>query len=231
MSFLDSIFKTGQQAAPAVPAPQPQAPVQEQQPIQEPATPDPFETLWQPNEDTSTQQALNFNLDPEKLATIAGKIDYASAITPEIQQRLAMGGDDAVKATLEALNVVGRQTYQQNAMATSKLIEAAVASTKASMADEVKKQIRLMGLSDGITESNPALSNPAFAPIVSAAKQQIVAKFPNASQQELNKMLNQYLTKAGEAFNPELVKKANAPAGTFGNPNAEPDTDWLAFLQ
>lgn len=238
MSFLDNIFKTAP-ATPAAPAPQP-APAADPTATntmpndpatnQAPAPKDEFESLWQ-TDNNSTSQGLNFNLDPEQLSQIAGKIDYSQAITPEIRQRLALGGEEAVAATLEALNLVSRQNYQQNAIATTKLIEAAVKSTEASMDTRIQKQIRLMGLSDGVTASNPALSNPAFSPIVEAAKQQIVAKFPNATQQELNKMLGQYLSKAGEAFNPDLVKKANTPVGPLGANSADQDVDWLAFLQ
>jgi len=231
MAFLDSIFRTNpaNNAAPAsaanpepAPAPAPAPAVEE---------PDPFETLWQTDPNSSGQQGLNFNLDPNQLAEIAGKIDYTQAITPEIRQRLAMGGEDAVAATLEALNATSRLAYQQNAMATTKLIEAAVKSTESSMDERIAKTIKSMGLAENVQASNPMLTNPAFAPIVKAAQQQIIAKFPNASQQELNKYLNQYLAKAGEAFNPDLVKKANAPAG-FSNQiaNAQPETDWSAWL-
>lgn len=232
MSFLDSIFKTGSNSPTMQqPAPAPQSPAPAPELPAEPATPDPFESLWQADDKQGTAPGLNFNLDPEQLAQIAGKIDYSTAITPEIRQRIAQGGEDAMAATLEAMNLVGRQGYQQNAIATTKLIEAAVKDTKATMGEEIKKQIRLMGLSDSVAESNPALSNPAFAPIVAAAKQQIITKFPNATQAEQLKMLNQYLNKAGEAFNPDLVKKANAPRDQFGNSHEETNVDWLAFLQ
>lgn len=231
MSFLDKIFPSAsQQQAPAAPATVQQPAASE--PVPAPAvTPDPFETLWQ-NDDAGGQQGgINFNLDPAQLAEIAGKIDYSQAVTPEIRQRLAMGGDDAVSATMEALNAVNRMSYQQNAVATTKLIEAAVKSTEASMDAKIAKTIKSMGLAENVSASNPMLSNPAFAPIVKAAQQQIITKFPNASQAELNTMLNQYLAKAGEAFNPELTKRANAPAG-YSNTiaNTQQEQDWGAWL-
>lgn len=232
MSFLDKIFPSASQQQQQAPAP---APVQ-QPAVPEPAPaptvePDPFETLWQNDANADTQGGINFNLDPAQLAEIAGKIDYSQAVTPEIRQRLAMGGEDAVAATMEALNAVNRMSYQQNAVATTKLIEAAVKSTESSMDAKIAKTIKSMGLAENVAASNPMLSNPAFKPIVDAAKQQIITKFPNASQQELNKMLNQYLARAGEAFNPELAKRANAPAGYSDTiANAQQEQDWAAWL-
>lgn len=233
MSILDKIFPSAskqeagqqQQQQPAA------ATVTTNQVPESVETPDPFETLWQNDEKEQKPQGLNFNLDPNQLAEIAGKIDYSQAITPEIRQRLSMGGEDAVAATMEALNLVSRMNYQQNAMATTKLIEAAVKTTEASMESKIQKVIKSMGLEENITSSNPALQSPAFAPIVKAAKEQIIAKYPNASQQELNRMLNQYLAKAGEAFNPELTKKANAPAG-YSNTieTMQQEQDWSAWL-
>jgi hypothetical protein len=232
MSFLDKIFpsSTQQQAAPQ-PAPAAAAPVENPTPAAPAAQPDPFETLWQNDDKQGSQGGINFNLDPAQLAEIAGKIDYSQAVTPEIRQRLAMGGEDAVAATMEALNAVNRMSYQQNAVATTKLIEAAVKSTEASMDEKIQRTIKSMGLAENVTATNPALSNPAFAPIVKAAQQQIIAKFPNASQADLNKMLNQYLEKAGEAFNPGMMKKANAPAG-YSNTiaNTQQEQDWAAWL-
>jgi len=232
MSFLDKIFPSAsqQQAAPQ-PAPTAPAPVENPAPATPAAQPDPFETLWQNDDKQGSQQGINFNLDPAQLAEIAGKIDYSQAVTPEIRQRLAMGGEDAVAATMEALNAVNRMSYQQNAVATTKLIEAAVKSTEASMDEKIQRTIKSMGLAENVTATNPALSNPAFAPIVKAAQQQIIAKFPNASQADLNKMLNQYLEKAGEAFNPGMMKKANAPAG-YSNTiaNTQQEQDWAAWL-
>ena len=233
MSFLSNIFKTdSEKAAEPQPAPAAPTPVQETQPDPAPApAPDPFDTLWTPDDSANKGQGLNFNIDPAQLAEIAGKIDYTQAITPEIRQRLAMGGEDAVAATMEALNVVNRLGYQQNAIATTKLIEAAVKNTEAAMDEKIQRTIKSMGLAENVTASNPALSNPAFAPVVKAAQQQIIAKFPNATQAELNQYLNRYLTDMGAAFNPDLVKKASAPA-SFSNTvsNSQPEQDWSAWL-
>jgi hypothetical protein len=232
MSIFD-VFKPAAPAAPAatvatvattVPV------VPEIPPATPPATADPFETLWtQDPKDATTGQQLNFNLDPAALAEIAGKLDYTQAITPELKQRLANGGEDAVQANLEVLNLVSRLGYQQNAVATTKLIEAAVRNTEASMDARIATVIKSMGLGENLSASNPALSNPKFAPIVEAAKKQIIAKNPNATQAELNKLLSTYLDQAGEAFAPGLAARANAPRNTVGNFN-QPETDWFEQL-
>lgn len=233
-SSISNIFKTspapveGQPAPAPVPQPQPQVPVAPA--AVNPAPADPFADLWNtdPNANTGQTPALNFNLDPAKLAEIAGKIDYASMVSPELRARIAAGGEDAVAATMESLNIVNRATYQQNALATTKLIEAAVKNTEATIEQKIKSQFKLLGLEDQVA-SNPALKNPAFAPLVDAAKQQLVVKYPNATPAELNQMLNRYLNSAATAFAPEMAAKASRPV-TPQTVNPVDDFDWSGYL-
>lgn len=233
MSIFD-LFKTQQPAQQPVPVAQGQQPTADN-----PATTDPnpaasskqeFDDFWNNPEPVENPNQLNFDITPQQLAEIAGKIDYTQIISPEIRQRIAAGGEDAMAATLEAMNLLGRQTYQHNALATTKLIQKAVQATESNLDQRIAKQVKLLGLSEGVTESNPNLENPAFKPIVDLAKTQILAKYPNASKSELNTMLNRYLNKMGEAFNPELSKKANANSAGLQLQDQSKETNWIDYL-
>lgn len=236
MSFLDRLFpKAEDQAAintPINPAPAPAAAVApEPKPI---PTPDPLDTLWAAPENTDPNKVapLNFDIDASKLAEIAGKIDYSQAITPEIRQRIAAGGEDGVAATMEAINAANRLSFQQSAMATSKLIEAAITNTAATMDDKINAKIKLLGLNDALQQNNPAINNPRYAPIVAALKEQIITKYPNATQSEIAKMTTTYLERMAEDMNPALVKKANTntQVGLGNLASLQPETDWLDWL-
>ena len=77
MSILDKIFPSAsKQEAGQQQQQQPAATTVTTNQVPEPVeTPDPFETLWQNDEKEQKPQGLNFNLDPNQLAEIAGKID------------------------------------------------------------------------------------------------------------------------------------------------------------
>lgn len=244
MGLLDTIFGNNnsaapqpmqpapQQAAPQQPSPQPQqATATSQDPTpNQPA--DPFADMWKITDEQKAATApLDFNLDSNKLAEIAGNIDYTQSITPELRQRIAMGGDDAVAATLEAMNIMSRQNYQQNAVATTKLIEAAVAAQTDKLTAQIDQRLKLSGLNEALA-SNPALSSPKYAPVVDAVKHAIVLKYPNATQAEINKMTTNYLQDLGSDMNPELAKRANAKSnnGAINLNNLQPETDWYEYL-
>lgn len=243
MGLLDTIFGNGQSAASpaASPAAQPQqapaqaAPLAPAQPAADPTAnqpQDPFADMWKiTDEQRAATAPLDFNIDSAKLAEIAGNIDYTSSVTPELRQRIAMGGDDAVAATLEAMNVMSRQNYQQNAIATTKLIEAAVAAQTDKLTAKIDQRLKLSGLNEALA-SNPALSSPKYAPVVDAVKNAIVLKYPNATQAEINKMTTNYLQDLGSDMNPELAKRANAKStnGTINLNNLQPETDWYEYL-
>lgn len=186
--------------------------------------------FWNNPTPVENPNQLNFDITPQQLAEIAGKIDYTQIISPEIRQRIAAGGEDAMAATLEAMNLLGRQTYQHNALATTKLIQKAVQASEANLDQRIAKQFKLLGLSEGVIESNPMLENPSFKPVVDLVKNQILIKYPNASKAELNTMLNRRLAQMGEAFNPELSKKANANSAGLQLQDQSKETNWIDYL-
>ena len=101
-------------------------------PATAPATPpaplDDFKNLWQndPNA-TVTQPGINFNITPEQLTAISGQLDYSAMLTPELQQRIAAGGEDAIKANTELMQSIARANFEHNTLASTKLVEAALA--------------------------------------------------------------------------------------------------------
>jgi hypothetical protein len=232
MSFLSKIFPTQSEVQAQQQAQVPVAQAPEPAPVQQPTQQqDPLDTLWDttPNSNAASN-ALDFNIDPVKLAEIAGKLDYSQVITPELRQQLAAGGDDAVAATVDIINQVQRLGYQQNAMATTKLIEAAVRSTEASLDDRISKRLKLAGLDESLSESHPALSDPKFAPVVGAIKQQIVTKFPNASKADIQKMTVSYLENMSASLNPGMAERANS--NNSNKPNfTQPEQDWFSWAE
>ncbi len=80
--------------------------------------------------------------------------------------------------------------------------------------------LRQQGAANHLKETNPIFNNPAVAPVVQATQQQLLQKFPNATQAEITKMTQDYILAMGQAFAP-------APAAS---PEAETEMDWEKFL-
>jgi hypothetical protein len=206
-------------------APQVQAPA-----VEAPAAPvDPFATLWENTPDTNTPAGLNFNIQPEQLSEIASKMDFASLIPNDIQQRIIAGGEDALKATLEAQNITSRAVFQQSAMATTKLVEAASKNAEDRITASLESKFKLMGLKDHLQTTNPALQDPSLRPIVDNVQQQIVKKFPQASSREIQEMTDRYFNDIAGKLAPGMKQASNVPVQQVGAHTAK-ETDWAAYL-
>jgi hypothetical protein len=239
MSFLDKLFPTSNTAAPITNQP----PAQLTQPAQapttlpaaEPTTPaqplDPYKDLWQNDPNAAPAPApMDFSVSPEALATMAGKLDFAALVPQTIHDRIAAGGSDAGAAANEMQNIIARAVFQHNALATTKLVEAATIKAQEGFESLIDKKLKLAGLAETTATSHPALSNPAVAPVVDVIQQRIIQKYPQASSSEIKEKLNEYLNLMGTAFNPTMASKANTPVQTLASNSTQKETDWAAYL-
>jgi hypothetical protein len=201
-------------------------------PVEPPVTPapiDPFANLWENTPDTNTPAGLNFNIQPEQLGEIANKMDFSSLIPADIQQRISAGGEDALKAMLEAQNITSRAVFQQSAMATTKLVEAASKNAEERMSAAIEQKFKLLGLKDHLQTTNPALQDPSLKPIVDSVQQQIVKKFPQASSREIQDMRDRYFNEIAGKLAPGMKQASNVSAPAPGAHTAK-ETDWAAYL-
>lgn len=231
MSFLD-IFKPAAPAPVAAPAvPDPAAPNAEVIPATAPATPvveptplDAFSGLWDtdPKSGVPTDQSLFGSLDPQKVFEAAKNANFAGSITPETLQAIAAGGDGAIAALQAAINSSTQAVFAQSTLATTKLIQQAIDKTNAANLANLPGLVKQHSAADSLQSENPALSNPAAAPIVSALQAQLAIKHPTATASQLKTMATDYLSNFAE------VVKPTKPAA-----KAEPapgEIDWSTFL-
>ena len=199
---------------------------------------DPLATLWQNDPMKQASNApLQFNLDPAQLAELAGKLDYTQVVTPELRAKIEAGGPEATTAMLAAMNSMSQVAYQQNAQATTKLIQAAVDASNTKMLQAVDKRLGQNTLNGFIQEFNPALQDPKFAPLVNATRDQILLQFPNATPAQLTEMVSNYFNDLGIAANPQLAamhkQQQTQQPGMVNQHTAQPDQgiDWLQYAQ
>lgn len=241
MSFTQSIMSifsggasnNNQQA----PQPQPTTEAQNQTPpaqSQEPTNPAPqdpvaaldnFKDLWNPPKEGEGPETFDpsklFQVDPEKIQQGVSQLNFTSAVTPELLARIQAGGDDAIKANLEIMNKVGQQAFMQSMLASSKLVEAALTKANSHLDSRIEQRTKQLQVSSSLRESNPALTHPAAAPLVSALEQQFAVKYPQATPAEITQLANEYLANFAQLAS----GKKEAPANSSNQ-----EMDWEKFL-
>lgn len=207
-----------------------------------PANPlDPFAKLWDaPTEEELKRQNANSgvdfeNVDANKMMEAAKKVDFTQILTPEMQQAIAKGGEEGMKAVIQAMNMTNQLTYGQSALAASKMIGAAVKQAKTEVASQIPDLVKAAVVSSNLAKANPVFQNPAVAPIVEGLKSQLLTKFPNATDAQLTEMAQNYFIGVSQSFG---VIPPNKNSGNDGsdkknkkqNMTGKPDDDWENFF-
>ncbi len=161
-------------------------------------------------------------VDPAKLMEAAKQVDFTKSLSPEVLQKIAGGGEEAVKAMMTSLNNVAQTVFANSAMATTKIVEQALGRQAEQYNKNLPTQIRKLSANENLLTENPLLANPAVQPLVGALQEQLIRKNPNASATEIQQQVNAYFTALGTAFGP----KPKVDPKT-----ASKDVDWSAFFE
>jgi hypothetical protein len=187
---------------------------------------DEFAKLWDTDPNAASGATPYFNVNMEALNKAAAGQDFTSGITPEHLAAIAGGGEGAVKAFADAINASSRDVYARSALATTKIVESALAKAETKFNASVPGMIKQHGLQDGLRSENPAFSHPAAQPIIGALEKQLTQKYPNATANELRNMATQYLTSFSAAIGTPTTNAATHASG--GSKPSE--MDWTTFL-
>lgn len=187
-----------------------------------------FTNLWQkpaadPNNPNPAPVGPNFNVKPEDIQKIASGYDFRQAITPELMGKIQGGGAEALTAMLEAMNTMQQVAFTQSALAATKIVETTYNQTQDVLTNSIDKQIKSNQVASTIYKDNPALKNPAVAPMIEMVKHNLMQHNPLASAEEIAALASHYITEVANAFNaPQLQKQQQQlQAG---------EVDWAARL-
>jgi hypothetical protein len=195
----------------------------------EQSPPDKFSKLWDPAEPDQTKQGdqtPDNGLTPEKLFEAATKVDFRKVLNPEHITKLQAGGTEAVEATLELLNQTAQQAYGKSVVVSQKLIERAVEQATQEFAKQIPGLVKGQAVRESLLSENPAFKDPKVAPIVGAIQQQLQAKNPTATAEELKELAKEFFKDAATLFNSD--PKAAAAAATANKvADGESWDDWF----
>jgi hypothetical protein len=182
-----------------------------------------FKDLWQPTPaDPNAPKNPPQGVSPEKLMEAASKVDFSKVLDQESLAKIAAGGQEAVIALSTLLNKTAQQVYGQSMVVTSRIVDQAVQEATARFAASVPSLVRNQSVNENLFAKNPALQDPAVAPVVQAIQSQLAEKYPKATSLELVAMAERILSGAAEKFAPQ---KPSDP-----KPNGRTEEDWSAYL-
>lgn len=188
---------------------------------------DAFSTLWEtpavdPNKPVTDPNNYFATLDPAKVMASAQKVNFANQqVTPEILAEVAKGGESAVKAMMQLVNQSSQSVYGQSALATAQIVQKALDAQRENFQKQLPGILKSQLVSDSLATENPIFSNPALQPMVDMARQQVLQKFPNATQAETKEQIVSFFNAMQSALAPKPVVTAAQKAES---------TDWDAWI-
>lgn len=174
-----------------------------------------YQDLWQTSKQDEGQQSLDSSssqqLNAEDVQKIMAKQDFSAGLDQETLSAIAAGGEGAQNAFAKALNSVAQQVMVQSTMVNNKLTEKAVKEAIDAHNSKLPELLRSQSVSNHLKETNPLFSNPAVSPVIEATKQQLLAKFPDATNEQITEMAQNYVVEMGKAFSPQETVNNNGP--------------------
>jgi len=231
MSFLSNIFSLGTSNNPApAPVAAPIPPALETVPANPPTPIAPtdtsplaaFSNVWETAPAEKTPEGMFANLDPAKVMESAKKVNFTGGVTPEQMQAIVGGGEGAIKAFTESMNLVAQSVYAQSALATTKIVEQALGKAQASYDERIPGMVKKFSSSESILAANPLMTNPAIQPLVGALQEQLMRKNPNATSSEIQQQVSDYFAALGTTFAPKPAVPKNQ--------QGRQEQDWSSFF-
>ncbi len=183
-----------------------------------------FQGIWD-IDPTKVNEATPFfaNIDPAKVMESASKANFMQ-MSAEQKAAIEAGGPQAFAAMQQILNRAAQSVYGQSALATSKMVDQALAAQREQMMKMLPSLMTKHQSTASLIQDNPLFSNPALQPMVEAMRDRFVAKNPNATPDEIKTQVASYFSTIGAQFAPAPTPSPNATA-------RGKETDWDSWFQ
>lgn len=186
-----------------------------------PASPlDGYKDLWQPNDNASGDaNAPLFNLDAAKISEAASKANFTAGIAPE-QLQAALKGD--ANALSQVINATAQQSFAQATIASTKLIEEALAKHGQRQVDQLPNLVKQQMVADSMA-TNPLYQHEATRPLLKALETQLAAKHPNATAAQITEHAKSFIAEFAKVAGgtQQATDPSSLPASKGGNDFSE----------
>lgn len=137
-----------------------------------------------------------FSMDREKFEAAVNGMEFIPKTAAEALQKVQSGD---LSALPELMNHVMRFGYTQQTQLSQQMMEDLGRSVQARINDRVPEVVNTLGVKN-LLAGNAQLSHPAIQPVANALATQIRAKYPNATAQEVQEQVVNYLKTLGTQF-------------------------------
>lgn len=188
-----------------------------------------FQKLWD-KADTDAKPidpAVSFNADPVKVMAAAKQIDITKGIDPALLARVNAGNDSA--ALVELVNQSVQIGIAHATTSTTGIVNEALKQQSAKYEKEVIPEIlRRNNIQNTNRAADPLFQNPAVAPMLAMAEQQLMIKYPTASAAEISEKAKEYIGGfAGAVAESRGMEMRDKPkAATSGSGGISDWTEW-----
>lgn len=184
----------------------------------EPASPlDAHNKLWE-NDPTKAPAAPVplFDIDPVKLQEAMKTADFTKLVPAELLAKAQSGDAAAMQAVL---NGVTQNAFSHQTMATTKLIEQALAKQEAAMLAKMPELVRQQRISENLAD-NPLMKHAATRPLIESLQAQLTKQNPTSSPAEIAEQARSFIA----AF--VTVAQGKTPEAVAAENNAD---NWEGF--
>lgn len=134
-------------------------------------------------------------IDAAKLNALIGGMDFTKDVKQEDMAAIVAGGEGAAKALANIVNQATRQSMLVAFHSSQRLIESGLATAKGRFLSEVPGHVQDTMVRDGLTSSNPFMSDPEFGPMVESIRQTFQEKYTKATPKQIETAVNGYFDK------------------------------------
>lgn len=163
--------------------------------------------------------------DANAVRAAAAGADFTSKIDPALLAQAAKGDPTALAKVINAAATAG---FAESALSTAQIVNSALEKTHQRYRDEIIPSVlRGNNVSNAVAEI-PMADNPAVAPVFNMVKQQLMAKYPSATADQIAGLAKEYMGDMSRAFvtaNGQQVTDIPKPS-----PGAREATDWDKYF-
>lgn len=184
---------------------------------------DQFAEVFKIDPNNKPEEKLSFNADPAQIFESAKQVDFKRYVTPEHLQAVVQGGEGAANALLDILNSSSQAVYANSALASTKLIEAALEAQDQRFNQALPSKVRDHAVTESLSTANPLFNHPAMAPVINNLRTAISTKYPDMPAADVTKQVQEFVTAFATSFAPKQEQQGQQT-------NKSQTVDWEDFL-
>lgn len=192
---------------------------------------DSFKEIWDTtpaNGDTGKSKPYS-SYDRAKFKDKVKTLDFARTLDPAVVQK-ALSGD--VNSFSQVINQAVQGALAMSVDASHSFTEAGFSSAESRFFERIPGELKKHTAFDSSLSANPKMNHPAIKPMVGLVQNQLQAKFPDASAQEIQTMTSEYFTEVfGALKSDDGSDKTKQQVDANGIPlQKSEDTDWMTLM-